>query len=124
MARFEAIALVALLAASPAAAQPPSFDPDALISASLQVDSGMALARRQVAQTDLLGAAATLERVLIANPDAPAPRLLYASLLCRLDDRKGAEVELGLMGKTKVADDGWAEVVAACGTIARPGKKR
>jgi hypothetical protein len=124
MARLKAIVLAGLMAASPVAAQPPAFDPDALITASMKVDSGMALARRQAAETDLLGAAGTLERVIIANPDDPAPRLLYASLLCRLDDREGAEVELASLGKAKVADGAWAEVVAACGDVARPGKKR
>src|SRR4051812_47502200 len=72
-------------------------DPEALIAASQQVESGMTLARRQIAETDLPGALGTLERLLFAHPEAIGARLLYASLLCRLDDRRGAEVELGLL---------------------------
>jgi hypothetical protein len=109
---FAAIAL-----ASPARAQD---DLDALVTASQQVDSGMALARRQMAGRDYLGAAATLERVVIANPDAVPPRLLYASLLCRLDDAEGAGVELDLLAGRPIADADWAEVTAACGAVPRP----
>lgn len=103
-------------------------DVDALIAASQQVDSGMALARRQIAASDLPGALGTLERVLFAHPERVPPRLLYASLLCRLDDRQGAELELGLLAGKPIADTDWAGVTAACGPVARPappkGKKR
>lgn len=94
-----------------------------MIGPALKVDSGIALARRQIAERDLLGATATLERVLIANGDATAPRLLYASLLCRLDDRRGAEVELKLLPQKAVPDASWVEVTAACGALPRPGVK-
>jgi hypothetical protein len=103
--------------ASPARAQD---DLDGLVTASQQVDSGMALARRQMAGRDLLGAAGTLERVLIANPEAVPPRLLYASLLCRLDDQEGAGVELDLLADKPTADADWTEVTAACGAVPRP----
>jgi hypothetical protein len=95
-------------------------DPDALVIASQQVDSGMALARRQIAATDLPGALGTLERILFAHPEAVPPRLLYASLLCRLDDLEGARVELGLLAGKPIADADWPEVAAACGTVPRP----
>ena len=80
----------------------------------------MALARRQIGETDLMGAAGTLERVLFANPDAPEPRLLYASLLCRLDDPEGASVELLLVRPDAIQDDAWREVTDACGPVPRP----
>lgn len=104
-------------------------DPAALAAATEQVDSGMALARRQIAASDLLGALGTLERVLFAHPEAVPPRLLYAALLCRLDDRQGAELELALLAGKRTADADWAEVAAACGSVPRPapsrkGKKR
>jgi hypothetical protein len=95
-------------------------DLDSLVDASQQVDSGIALARRQVAETDLPGAAGTIERLLFVHPEAVPPRLLYASLLCRLDDRQGAELELGLLAGHPIADPDWAEVVAACGPVTRP----
>ena len=105
--------------ASPACAQD---DLDALVTASQQVDSGIALARRQIGARDYLGAVGTLERVLISNPEAVPPRLLYASLLCRLDDSEGAGVELDLLAGKPVADADWAEVTAACGAVPRPAE--
>ena len=104
-------------------------DPAALAAATAQLDSGVALARRQAAASDLLGALGTLERVLFAFPEAVPPRLLYASLLCRLDDPEGAELELGLLAGKRIDDSDWAGVAAACGPVPRPapprkGKKR
>lgn len=100
-------------------------DPDSLAAATARLDGGVALARRQIAASDLLGALATLERVLFAYPEAVPPRLLYASLLCRLDDRQGAELELGLLAGKRIADSDWTGVAAACGPVPRPaaGKK-
>jgi hypothetical protein len=116
----------AALIAPAAAAQD---DPDSLVAATRQLDSGVSLARRQAAASDLTGALGTLERVLFAHPEAVAPRLLYASLLCRLDDRRGAELELGLLAGKPTADADWAGVAAACGPVPRPappkrGKRR
>lgn len=104
-------------------------NPEALVAATQQLDSGMALARRQIAASDLPGALGTLERVLFAHPEVVAPRLLYASLLCRLDDRQGAELELGLLAGKPIAETAWAGVAAACGPVPRPappkrGKRR
>jgi len=104
-------------------------DSDGLAAATQQLDSGMTLARRQIGASDLLGALGTLERVLFAHPEAIPPRLLYASLLCRLDDRQGAELELGLLDGKPIADSDWAGVAAACGPVPRPappkrGKRR
>ena len=101
-------------------------DAGTLIAASQQVDSGMALARRQIAASDLPGALGTLERVLFAHPEIVPPRLLYASLLCRLDDRQGAELELGLLAGKRIADPDWAGVTADCGPLPRPapGKRK
>ncbi|MEA3064294.1 MAG: hypothetical protein QOJ27_733 [Sphingomonadales bacterium] len=99
-------------------------DPDTLVTATRQVDSGLALARRQIAATDLVGALGTLERVLFAHPEAVPPRLLYAALLCRLDDRQGAEIELGLLAGKRIDDPDWAGVAAACGPVPRPAAAR
>jgi hypothetical protein len=96
-------------------------DADTLVTASQQVDTGMALAQRQIGGRDLLGAMGTLERVLFVHPEAVQPRLLYASLLCRVDDAEGATVELSLLGGQQIADADWAIVTAACGPVPRPG---
>jgi len=112
-----------LLLALSAALLPPAAmaqDLDAMASATQQVDSGMNLARSQIAASDLPGALGTLERVLLAHPEIVPPRLLYASLLCRLDDRQGAEIELGLLAGKPIADGDWAGVEAACGAVTRP----
>jgi len=102
-------------------AQTLAQDAEGLIAPSLKVDSGIALARRQIGDNDLLGAVATLERVLIANGDAIPARLLYASLLCRLDDRQGAAVEINMLPNKAVPDANWNEVTIACGALPRPG---
>ena len=115
------LALAAMALPDAAAAQD---NPDALIDASRQVDSGLALPNRQIAGDDLLGALGTLERVQFAHPEAVPPRLVYISLLCRLDDREGAEVELSLLGGKPIADSDWAGVAAACGPVTRPAPPR
>jgi len=116
--------LLAFAALALPAAAAPQDNPDALIDASRQVDTGLALANRQIAANDLLGALGTLERVQFAHPEALPPRLVYISLLCRLDDREGAEVELGLLAGQPVADSDWSGVVAACGPMTRPAAPR
>jgi hypothetical protein len=121
MLRFPLALSAAAMLSSAAFAQD---DPDALVSATRQLDSGMILARSQIRDSDLPGALGTLERLLFAFPEAPPPRLLYASLLCRLDDRQGAELELGLLDGKPIADSDWAGVAAACGPVPRPAPPR
>ena len=70
---------------------------DQLVERSSSVNSAIELAREQAAAGDLLGAAATYERVLIADENADEARLAYAAILCRLDDRASAELELALL---------------------------
>lgn len=121
--RIEAVLLGLAVAASLSSAAFAQESPESLIDAAQQVDTGMALAQRQVAGRDLLGAMGTLERVLFVHPEAVQPRLLYASLLCRLDDAEGANVELGLLGGQQIADGDWAVVTAACGQVPRPAPR-
>ena len=106
---------------APARAQePPPPELEALIAPTLEEASGVALARNQIAASDLLGAVASLERVMLAHPDAVEARLLYASLLCRLDDRNGARLEVSLLRGNAVPEAAWAEVTGACGDLPRP----
>ena len=108
------------ISSAPVHAQPDAAaDLDALVEASQQAASGMALARRQIGENDLIAAMATLERVLLADPEADEARLLYASLMCRLDDPAGARVEIRLLRGQEVPDSAWAEVTSACGAVAR-----
>lgn len=113
-------AVCVLGAASPIHAQAdPVAELDALSKASAQAGPGVALARRQIGDGDLMGAVATLERVLMAHADADDALLLHASLLCRLDDRDGAKAELAELDRP-VANQAWSEVMAACGAVPRP----
>lgn len=116
-------AACALGIAAPAWAQAgPEAEIDRLIDASGSVDSALALARRQVSEDDLIGAAATLERLLVDHPEADDALLLHASLLCRLDDGAGARTELAAMKAGRGSEEAWADVRAACGPMPRPGR--
>ncbi|MCW3837394.1 hypothetical protein ACFQ1E_15490 [Sphingomonas canadensis] len=109
-----ALAMAASLAAAPAAAQEsPEAEIDALIDASATPEAALATARGQAAAGALTDAAATVERALLAGNSDSELSLFYVALLCRLDDRPRAAVELARAGAPANA-----EVQAACGTIA------
>ena len=101
------------LAASTVGAQS-AAELDALARATAQPTSGITLARKQIAAGDLLEALATLERVIINHPQSNEARLLHAGVMCRIDDRRGAMVELdGLRGR-EIPDSLWDEANLAC----------
>jgi len=56
-------------------------------------------AKRQVAQNGMLGAAATLERILILNPSLDPVRMFYAVVLFRLDNLTEAARELAALSR-------------------------
>lgn len=115
----------ATVTAAPARAQQPfAQDQDSLIEASLEVGPGVELARRQIVDADLLGAAATLERVLLVHPAARAPRALYAATLCRLDDPDGAQLEIELLASEPIAPLEQSEIDSACGSLSPAGEGR
>lgn len=114
------LAAAGLFAAPTAYAQTdPLTALDAMVDASAP-DSGMALARQQIAAGELNGALGTLERVLMNDPRDDAALLLHVSLLCRVDDRPGARVELAEMRGIVRTQPGWSEVDAACDLGYRP----
>ena len=84
----------------------------------------MALARSQIDSGDLLGAFATLERMLINHPDAQEVLLLHASLLCRLDDRSGSVIEFDLLRGRGIPDAVWNEATAPCNTYGNTSRTR
>jgi Flp pilus assembly protein TadD len=115
-----AIAVISAFASSPAGAQvDPAAELDPLAQASSDPADGLALARRQREAGDLLGAVATLERVMLMHPGAVEARIFHASLLCRLDDPDGARGELNRLAGLAISDEIWAEVTAACGDVPR-----
>lgn len=99
--------------AAPAVAETPA-QLDTLIQATAQPGTGIALARRQIAAGDMLDALGTLERVIINNPQSNEARMLHAGVMCRLDDRQGALVELDQLRGRQIPDSLWAEANAAC----------
>jgi len=61
-----------------------------------------AWARTQIIRGDLLGASATLERILMRYPDAVEARLVHGLLLFRLDDATTAKNELESIDPTQL----------------------
>lgn len=76
-------------------------------------------ARQQVRKGDLKGAAATLERMLLVDPNQPRIRLFYAVVLYRLDNMVMARRELDLLAAAALPGplasevEGYRKLVAA-----------
>lgn len=117
-----AAALGAASGSAPARAQTAAAaELDALAEASQDVEAGVALARSQAESGDLTEALATVERVLLAHPEADEARFIHVGLLCRADDPAGARSELDQFAGRQIPDEFWAEIIAACGAMPRPG---
>ena len=111
---------VACAWSAPAFAQAgPLAELDVLADSSNDPRVGLQLAHDQIGEGDFIGAVATLERVLMDHPGADDALVLHASLLCRLDDRAGAELELSELRYVTITDQAWADVTAACGPSMR-----
>lgn len=110
--------LLVLMAALPTMGSPALADTlaqlDNLSRTSTDAGTGIVFARNQIKTGDLLGAMATLERILISHPDSDDALLLHASLLCRLDDRTGSLIEFDYLRGHNIPDDVWAEATAPC----------
>lgn len=76
-------------------------------------------ARQQVAEGNLTGAAASLERMLINNPDLHEVRLFHAVLLYRLDNYLEAEVELRRIPLASLTEKLRSEVERYLGLIGK-----
>jgi Flp pilus assembly protein TadD len=115
-----AAALGAASGSAPARAQTAAAELDALAEASQDVEAGVALARSQAQSGDLTEALATVERVLLAHPEADEARFIHVGLLCRADDPAGARSEIDQFAGRQIPDEFWAEIIAACGAMPRP----
>lgn len=93
------LAGTALVTPAPAA-QGPSFDE--IMAAPDNADLNIAYAEAQASAGHLLPAAAALERVLTAHPGDNSVRLLYAVILYRLDDLKGARAQLEMVDGSRL----------------------
>lgn len=110
---------LAAFAAAPVLAQDNEAAIEALIAESASPADAMAAARAQTAAGDLTGAAATLERALLADPNANDARLLYAATLCRMGDLQAAQIEIGKLDRQDYSGAIWAEAQQACGGAVR-----
>jgi hypothetical protein len=97
---------------------------DALSAAAERPETALATASAQEAEGDLLGAASTLERALLDQPEADNVRLAYVRLLCRLDDRELARIELGALRSRPTSGDAWEQMVTACGDDFKTATRR
>lgn len=88
---------------------------DNLIEASTSDEAALQAADAQIAEGDLTGAATTLERRLLDEPDATIVRIRYAVLLCELDDRQAAQHELSKIAAEPIEDASKAVIAAKCG---------
>lgn len=111
----------AALVPTPAWAQDDEQALEALVAESSSPAAAIAAARAQTAAGDLTGAAATLERALLADPNANDARLLYAATLCRLGDPQAARIEIAKLDRQDISPSLWAEADQACaGAVRQP----
>lgn len=91
-----------------AAGPPPTYDE--VLAQPDDVALNVRWARALLGSGDLQGAAATLERILRAAPEASSARLLYAIVLFRLDMKTEADRELATLAAAGLPADQAAEV--------------
>ncbi len=86
---------------------PVASDPDYgnVLKAPDDVEFTLAYAQKRASAGDLIGAAAALERLLLAKPNWHAARLFYAAVLVRLDDLQAAKRELALLKDVQLTPD-------------------
>jgi hypothetical protein len=74
------------------------------------IDLNVRFAKTQMAQGDALGASATLERILLINPELPPVRLFYVLVLLRQDRLEEAQRELTRLRQGPLPEEIRAEV--------------
>jgi uncharacterized protein HemY len=107
-------AAAGLLSATAPGFADPVAELDDLSRVSTDVAPGITFARNQIGKGDLLGAIATLERLLINHPESDEVLLLHAGLLCRIDDPTGSLIELDVLRNSNISEKAWSEATAAC----------
>jgi predicted Zn-dependent protease len=112
---------VAIVSTNARAQTTPLDEIDGLINASTTADAAVATAAEQTNSGDISGAATTLERMLIIDPDSVLVRVRYIAALCQLDDQQAAKFETAKLAKLSISDEAWSAVQAACGPVAKPG---
>lgn len=87
---------------------------DTEIVESSTEQTALQLAARQIDNSDLSGAATTLERYLIADPEALVVRAEYAITLCRLDDLQAGRFEVAKMAGSELDQATTGRIQAEC----------
>lgn len=75
---------------------------DAEVVESSTEPTALQLAARQIDSKDLSGAATTLERYLLTDPESLVARVEYAITLCRLDDLQAGRFELAKISENRL----------------------
>ena len=101
----------------------PSISFEDVMAKPDDVELNYRFARQQVRGGDLKGAAATLQRILLINPDLPRVRLFYAVVLYRLDDLTESQLELQRLNELKITDDVRKELDVYVKAIAKRQKR-
>ena len=87
---------------------------DALSDAAQDERGAISAAQDLAADGAYLEALATLERMLAVHPKSPEGRLLHALYLCRVDDQRGGQVEIGKLKDREFGSQTLADARAAC----------
>lgn len=87
------------------------------------IELNFRFAGQQVKDGDLKGASATLERLLMVNPQLAKVRLLYAVVLYRLNDLTEAQRELERLQATQLPSEVRAQISRYLGAIAGRRKR-
>tara|TARA_R110001606_G_scaffold56209_11_gene136396 strand:- start:460 stop:933 length:474 start_codon:yes stop_codon:yes gene_type:complete len=87
---------------------------DAEVVESSTEQTALQLAARQIESKDLSGAATTLERYLITDPESLVVRVEYAITLCRLDDLQAGRFEVTKMAGSEIDQATADRVKAEC----------
>lgn len=114
-----AFTVCSLLAAMPAVAESQTQSGkllaiDSIARDSINVSTGLQLARKRASENDLVGALSTLEILMTLHPESDEAILLHASIVCRLDDRIGSMIEFDYLRGSNFSDDSWAKATAPC----------
>ncbi len=114
------ISILVFAASAPLAAQTLE-DLDTLSDQTVDEETGIAAALEQTSRGDLLGALATLERVLTLFPESDEARFNHAMLLCWIDDAQGALVEFDRLDEDDYAPGALEQSRETCRSVTAGG---
>lgn len=118
-----AFALALALSGTAAARAEPIDELDQALAATTNAAQTLDSARQQAATGQLLLALASTERALFLDRKSQAARLLHATLLCQLDDPRGAAAEFSLLKSRDFKKADWQAAVAQCPALFTKGAK-